>query len=156
MCGDLACHGIYVNYECGVYLDNEQTRTLHSELELNAESYVWTGIGEFDKSDYNGNTISSIFSNVSSVPFQFMIETSESVYTKAPSNSDLSLWAKTQATVLKTGVGHAYVKYDKAKKFLEENNRIARLESAFSDTKKKCITLFNLAEKGDYSNFTDR
>ncbi|WP_243169698.1 hypothetical protein [Clostridium algidicarnis] len=38
--GDLACHGIFVNTECGVYLDNENTRALHKELGNNAEAVI--------------------------------------------------------------------------------------------------------------------
>lgn len=50
--GDLASHGIYVNPECGVYLDNESTRSTHSELEGKAEPYVWSTLGNQDMNLY--------------------------------------------------------------------------------------------------------
>lgn len=78
--GDLACHGIYVNPECGVYLDNEDTRSKHSELEKMADPYVWTSLGRQDQSFYANKKLANIYSEVGSIPFDLMNEVSDELY----------------------------------------------------------------------------
>ncbi len=44
-CGDMGCHGIFVNPEAGVYLDEPEGRPLHMALEKNAEPVLWVEKG---------------------------------------------------------------------------------------------------------------
>ena len=154
--GDLACHGIYVNPECGVYLDNEDGRSLHSELEEKAEPYVWETLGDQDSNIYINEKLANIYSITSSIPFDLMNETSEEVYNTSTSTSEEERWCDVLLTGLNSGIGYTYTDYDEALEFLNQNGRIARLEDAFSTAEEQCENLLNLADKGDYSKFTDR
>ncbi|GAA0736717.1 PLAT/LH2 domain-containing protein [Clostridium oceanicum] len=154
--GDLACHGVFVNPECGVYLDNESTRGLHKDLESNAEIYVFNKLGGNKISDYNKTNISEKFANTNDIPFKFMNETTKEVYGQSSSETEETMWTKALQLGLKTGIGYNYISYEDSQKMLSQNNRIKRLENAFEQGKKHGITLLKQAESGDYSGFTDR
>lgn len=154
--GDLACHGIYVNPECGVYLENESTRGLHKELEENADAYVWSDLAGLSKEVYEKKKVGDVFSSIDEIPFSFVNDVSSKVYDVSPSISEEKKWGQVLKAGLSTGVGYGYHKYDDAKKFLNENGRIDRLNKAFSTAENQCIQLLSLAETGDYSKFTDR
>lgn len=154
--GDLACHGIYVNPECGVYLDNDDGRDLHSTLEKNAEPYVWKELGGQDMNIYTNKKIANVFSVVSSIPFDLLNEISELVYDTSTSTSEEKRWCDVLLAGLNSGIGYSYVDYDDAVSFLNENGRKERLKKAFLTAKSQCTQLLELAEDGDYSKFTDR
>ncbi|WP_251861342.1 zinc dependent phospholipase C family protein [Clostridium sp. Marseille-Q2269] len=154
--GDLACHGVFVNAECGVYLHNDCTRGLHKELENNAEIYIFTKFGGNKISDYNKTTISNKFNNSGDIPFAFMNEVTNEVYGQSSSETEESMWTKALQLGINTGIGYNYIDYENSQKILSQNNRISRLESAFEQAKKHGVTLLTQAESGDYSGFTDR
>lgn len=152
--GDLACHGIYVNPECGVYLEREDTRKLHKSLEVNAEPYVWCNLAGLSESEYKENLVSK-FSNKDSIPYDFMNRISQKIYQEVPSSCGEKQWGTLLRTGLITGIGYTYTDYDTASDFLDENGRKGRLTNAFLTAKKHCVTLLEQAESGDYSGFSD-
>ncbi|URZ04394.1 zinc dependent phospholipase C family protein [Clostridium felsineum] len=155
--GDLACHGIYVNPECGVYLDNKDGRKQHKHMEAEAEPYAWVNIAGHSIADYNpSNMAGNIFKGVDDIPFDLMNETSEEVYGQSPSTAEEKLWATTLLAGLKTGVGYSYTDYNESKEFLSSNNREINLKCAFSQGINQCYKLLNYSENGDYAKFTDR
>lgn len=155
VCGDMACHGEYVNPECGVYLDRTDTRKLHSKLEKNAEPYVWSTLGNIE-APYNKSNLSDIFSNKKQIPYGLLKETTKSVYQTTVSKKEVKKWVKIFSIGIETGVGYKYISKKKAMKILNQNNRKERLTNAFQTAKSKCTTLLKQAEKGDYHNFSDR
>lgn len=154
--GDLACHGIYVNPECGVYLDNEDTRSQHSELEKMAEPYVWNTLGNQNQSLYENKKLANIYSETGSIPFDLVNEISEKIYKTSASVSEEKRWCDVLLTGLNTGIGYTYTDYNKSLNYLNQNSRKERLVKAFSTAEDQCIKLLSKAEGGDYSNFTDR
>lgn len=153
--GDLACHGIFVNPECGVYLDNENTRPLHRKLENNAEAVVWADICKKPIAYYT-NGISSTFSSIDEIPLDMVNDISEKVYGIKPSITEEKFQCKTLMTGLQTGIGYNYGDLQKSREFLSQNGRLERLKSAFIDAENRCTSLLISAEKGDYSKFSDR
>ncbi|MBB6625160.1 zinc dependent phospholipase C family protein [Clostridium gasigenes] len=153
--GDLACHGIFVNPECGVYLDNENTRPLHRELENNAEAIVWADIAKKPIEDYSKG-IAPIFSNIEDIPFDLVNDVSQKVYGVSANLSEEKLQCKTLMIGLQTGIGYNYGDLQKSKELLSQNGRLERLKNAFIDAQNKCTSLLIEAEKGDYSKFSDR
>ncbi|MBZ9618531.1 PLAT/LH2 domain-containing protein [Clostridium estertheticum] len=153
--GDLSCHGIFVNTECGVYLDNENTRALHKELENNAEAVVWADIAKKSIADYK-NGISSIFSNIDEIPFGLVNEVSEKVYGVSQTLAEEKLQCNTLIAGLKTGIGYNYGDLQKSREFLAQNGRSERLKNAFTDAENNCTSLLIAAENGDFSKFSDR
>ncbi|MBU3133879.1 zinc dependent phospholipase C family protein [Clostridium gasigenes] len=153
--GDLACHGIFVNPECGVYLDNENTRSLHRELENNAEAIVWADIAKKPIEDYSKG-IAPIFSNIEDIPFDLVNDVSQKVYGVSANLSEEKLQCKTLIIGLQTGIGYNYGDLQKSKELLSQNGRLERLKNAFIDAQNKCTSLLIEAEKGDYSKFSDR
>lgn len=154
--GDLACHGEFVNEECGVYMVNPDLRPLHKKLENNAEAYVFTEIAGNPIENYNSTNISNKFKGLGDIPFDLTNEISKRVYGEAPSTAEEQLWCTTLSVGLKTGVGYNYANINEAKSVLSENNREERLKRAFSDAEKHGVKLLKEAEAGDYSGFTDR
>lgn len=155
--GDLACHGIYVNPEAQVFMENKDGRGLHSELEKNAEPYVWAELGGLPIGVYEKKYLSYVFSHVEDIPFDLIRNTSESVYKVSPSNFKKNQWCNVLRTCLNTGlVGYSYTTYDESIDFLNENGRKERLDKAFLTAKDQCVKLLNLAENKDFSKFTDR
>lgn len=154
--GDLACHGIFVNPECGVYLDNESTRPLHKKLENNAEIYCFSKLGGNSINDYNKSNIQQKFSNADEIPFDLMNDTSQAIYGQAPNRDEEKLWCKTLQIGMSTGVGYKYVSAADSKEVLSEGDREQRLIKAFDQAKKHGVTLLHQAELNDYSGFTDR
>lgn len=154
--GDLACHGIYVNPECGVYLDNEDGRSMHKKMENEAESYAWVDIGKNSIDSYNTAGLSSKFAEVDDIPFNIMNAASKKIYGSSPTLVEEKAWTKTLLTGLKTGIGYNYGNHDESVNFLSENNRKEHLKEAFETAKAQCYELLNLAENGNYSKFTDR
>lgn len=156
VCGDLACHGIYVNPECGVYLDNKDTRSLHKELESKAEAYVWSNLGEQSADIYQKKKLADVFSVVDEIPFLLMNSTSKTIYESSPTTLEEKRWADLLLTGLKTGIGYSYGEFSDSIEFLEQNGRIERLDKAFSTAENQCTKLLELSEKGDYTKFSDR
>lgn len=154
--GDLACHGIYVNPEAGVFLDNEDGRSLHKDLENKAEPYVWNALAGLSLDSYNNKKLYNSFSNIDDIPFSLMNNSSEEVYDTSPSISDEKNWSKVLMLGLKTGMGYSYTDYNDSISFLSENNRKERLTNAFSTATNQSCNILELAEQGDYSKFSDR
>ncbi|MBD7912496.1 PLAT/LH2 domain-containing protein [Clostridium cibarium] len=154
--GDLACHGIYVNPECGVYLDNEDTRSKHSELEKMADPYVWTTLGNQDQNLYINKNLANIYSKTGSIPFDLMNNVSQKIYNTSASTSEENGWCNVLLAGLNSGIGYTYTDYKVAVDYLNENGRKDRLNKAFSTAENQCTKLLEQAESGEYSNFTDR
>lgn len=154
--GDLACHGIYVNPECGVYLDNEEGRSLHSDLENIAEPYIWKTLASQDENIYTNKNLANIFSNTSKIPFDLINNVSNEVYGSSASTSEEKRWCDVLLAGLNTGIGYTYTDYETALSMLNKNDRIDRLKKAFLTANNHCSNLLQLAEKGDYSKFSDR
>ncbi len=156
VCGDLACHGIYVNPECGVYLDNESTRGLHGELEKKAEPYVWSSLAGLSKSDYSKKVFSKKFNQGGAIPYDLLNSVSKKVYNASENVSTEKNWVSLLSTGLNTGIGYTYTSYDDAVNYLNQNGRKERLKKAFNAAKTQCTNMLKQAEKGDYHCFTDR
>lgn len=154
--GDLACHGVFVNPECGVYMDKPESRPLHRKLENNAEAIVWSDICQKPISDYGKNMFPSMYSSVDEIPFDLINDVSQKVYGISPSTTEVKLECKTLMVGLQTGIGYSYADINEARKFLGENNRLERLKNAFAEAQNNCTSLLLSAEKGDYTKFTDR
>lgn len=154
--GDLACHGIYVNPEAGVYLENEDGRDLHKKLESNAEPYVWNSLGKQDSSIYNDKKLANVFSSVDSIPLDLINDASSKVYDTSPSVSEEKRWCNVLLTGLNTGIGYTYTEYNDSLSYLNINGRKDRLDNAFSTAENQCTKLLKLAEEGNYEKFSDR
>jgi len=153
--GDLGCHGIFVNPECGVYLDKPEGRPLHIALEQAAEPYLWVNMGGFSNEDYMAG-VANRFADSSDLPFDLMRQTSNEIHGNAPGDSEARRWVTAFHLGLKTGVGYKYTTYNEALKFLSENNREERLNNAFNSALTRCVSMLKGAESGDYSMFKDR
>lgn len=154
--GDLACHGVFVNPECGVYMAKPESRPLHRKLENNAEAIVWSEICKKPIGDYGKSMFPSMYSSIDDIPFDLIGDVSQKVYGTKPSTTEVKMECKTLMVGLQTGVGYNYVDLNEAKKFLSENNRLDRLKNAFAEAEENCTSFLVAAEKGDYSKFTDR
>ncbi|OHD08426.1 MAG: hypothetical protein A2086_03630 [Spirochaetes bacterium GWD1_27_9] len=131
--GDLACHGKFVNPEpgVGVYMDNPSGRDLHKNLERWAEPYIWVYAG-LNISNYNKSYLPSIFS-INSTVISHLTATSQKVYLKSPTSSEVQNWFSLYTTSLSLGVGaYVYTDYNTALQNLNIGTRKARLESAFN------------------------
>lgn len=155
ICGDLGCHGIFVNPECGVYMDNTEGRALHMKLEKAAEPCVWVDFGGYDESDYKPE-LPQKFSNIDELPFSLIMDTCQKVFGSAPSISDMKKWGLALQTGLKTGVGYKYSNYNEAKTLLNENERYERLKKGFFSAVSMLVNLFEQAESGDFNGFKNR
>ncbi|GKX30719.1 phospholipase C [Vallitalea longa] len=155
VCGDYACHGIFVNPESGLYLIDPSGRDLHMSLESAADPYLWVNKGGFDSSDYSDG-ISDCFAEVTDIPFDTFNTSVQNIYGSCPSTLEEKSWCYTLMTGLKTGVGYKYQTYEEANDFLSENNRRERLENSFDSAHAHVVKLLTEAEQGDYSGFTDR
>lgn len=156
ICGDMGCHGIFVNPEAGVYLDNPDGRPLHIALERAAEPYLWVNMGGYSKESYKEDGIAQYFCEYNEVPFEVMIEASNEIYGNAPSDSEARKWVLAFHTGMKTGVGYKYTDYDEAVEFLSVNNRIERLEKSFYSALQRTTHMLKEAERGNYDVFPDR
>ncbi|MGH4123482.1 MAG: PLAT/LH2 domain-containing protein [Clostridium sp.] len=153
--GDLGCHGIFVNPECGAYLDKPEGRPLHVALERAAEPYLWVNMGGYSSEDYK-NGVADLFADASEIPFDVMIKSSREIHGDAPSETEARNWATVLKLGLKTGVGYKYSEYEEAVLFLSSNNRISRLENAFNSALERCIEMLTSAEEGRFDVFMDR
>lgn len=54
--GDMAAHGVFVNPEAGVFLDQASDHKLHSELEGYADPVVWNDIAKLSAQDFSPYT----------------------------------------------------------------------------------------------------
>jgi hypothetical protein len=153
--GDLGCHGIFVNPECGVYLDKPEGRPLHIALEQAAEPYLWINMGGHSEADYKDG-VADLFADDSELPFDVMIQTSNEIHGTAPGDSEARRWVKAFHLGLKTGVGYKYSTYAEASEFLSQNNRAERLEKAFYSGLERCVEMLKGAENGDYTPFKNR
>lgn len=137
---DLACHGIYVNPEAGVFLDNSSGRELHADLESWSEPYLWHYAG-LNLSNYNKTYLPSLFSN-SSDAVSLLRATSNKVYGKYPSTSEVNQWYSLYTTSLKLGFGpYVYTSYNSALQNLNSGTRKVRLENAFNKAVEDAVKL---------------
>ena len=155
-CGDMGCHGIFVNPEAGVYLDEPEGRPLHMALEKNAEPVLWVEKGGYTPEDYKETGIAVRFSSASALPFDLLAEACEAVHGSAPSDTEMRSWVELFHLALKTGVGYKYTSYAEAKTYLGENGRYERLMKGFESAQARCLMLLNGAQAGDYSEFKNR
>ncbi|MFZ5352827.1 MAG: zinc dependent phospholipase C family protein [Bacillota bacterium] len=151
--GDLACHGIFVNPECDVYMDNETGRTLHAQLEEAAEKYIWYDITGWDLAYHSSGLFDDYFASNDNVPKTQMIEGSKKTHGYAPSSSTIDGWLNLIRTALQSGVGYNYMDYNTSINILNQGNRIQRLKDAFWSAYYHSWYLLTDAEKGDYSRF---
>ena len=161
--GDLACHGIFVNPETGVYMENEETRDLHKELEKTADKYIWCYMSELPWGDYGPSVdltsghLSSYFASAGDLPVDLIQETSAEVLGKSSSREHMREWVSDLHTVMDAPViGYSYKTHEEAMEVLSQGNRIERLELAYAVAFQRSIELLTAAENGDYSGFTDR
>lgn len=155
-CGDMGCHGLFVNPEAGVYLADPESRPLHMELEKNAEPVLWAEKGGFKKGDYKANGIANSFSNASELPYDLIAETCLEVHGEKPSNTEMRSWVELFHLALKTGVGYTYTSYDEARGYLEINNRYERLMTGFDSALARCVDLLNGAQSDSFEGYVDR
>lgn len=155
-CGDMGCHGLFVNPEAGVYLDKPEGRPLHMELEKNAEPVLWVDKGGYTKEDYKVTGIAGRFASSDKIPYQLLIDSANAVHGSAPSQNEVKGWIDLFHLALKTGVGYKYTAYDDAKAYLSNGGRYDRLMAGFDSATRRCLDLLTGAEKGDYSQFVDR
>lgn len=138
--GDLACHGKYVNPECGVFLDNSSGRDLHKDLERWSEPYTWVLAGQ-NIANYNSSYLPSLFS-INSNAVAMLTATSQKVIGKSPSSSDVNSWFNLYTTSLTLGVGaYVYTDYNTALQNLNTGTRKARLDSAFNTAVNDAVQL---------------
>ncbi len=156
--GDLYCHGVFVNPETGVYLDNVNTRDLHAQLENAAEKYVWVDIGSRTAAQHSSSNFSSYFSDSSAVPTSLLVEATTSVLGSSPTADTISSWISTTKSMAYTGiVGYSFMSYNDSINFLSsQSNRINRLKEAVRLSIEKSTDILKKAEAGDYSLFSDR
>ncbi len=152
--GDMACHGLYVNPEAGVYLENKEGRGLHRQLETAAESYVWVDIGGNPQDTYSKTSLPKNFGEAGALPLSLLNEVSSEVFGSSP-GSHYRTWYGLFRKGLSEGVGYSYQKYPDAQKFLVTSDRRARLNQATETAVKEAVALLQAAEKGDYSGFSD-
>lgn len=155
-CGDMACHGLFVNPEAGVYLAKPEGRPLHMELEKNAEPVLWVEKGGYDKEDYEDKGISIRFAYADELPIDLIRDTCKEVHGSAPSEFDIKSWVNVFHLALKTGVGYTYTPYEEASSYLAKEGRHERLMNGFDSAIRRCLDLLNGAIDGDYSLFVDR
>lgn len=152
--GDMACHGIYVNPEAGVYLANGAGRDLHRELEKAAEVYVWVEVGGNPRDTYNRSSLPRRFCATSALPLSLLNDTSSRVFGRSP-GSDYRGWYRLFRTGLSAGVGYTYQEYADAQKSLGISDRRSRLAQAAKAAVKDAIALLQAAESGDYAGFSN-
>jgi len=155
VCGDLGAHGIFVNPECGVYLDNIDGRDLHIDLETAAEPYIWVNMGGNTKESYMDG-ITHCFASSDEIPYDLIINTSNEIYGDAPSESEISQWITTLRLGLRTGVGYSYTEYEDALELLSSNGRLERLNNGFYSALQRTLDVLNAAEAGNYDGLKDR
>jgi hypothetical protein len=138
--GDLACHGTYVNPETGVFMDNPNGRDLHKNLEGWSEPYAWVLAG-LNISLYNSSYLPSLFS-ISSNAVSLLTATSQKVYQKSPSSSEVNNWFSLYKASISVGaVTYVYTDYNTALQNLNVGTRKARLESAFNTAVNDAVRL---------------
>jgi hypothetical protein len=152
--GDMACHGIFVNPEAGVYLENVKGRGLHKELEQAAEVYVWVAVGGHSEDSYNPNFLPQQFCGSSALPLSLLNEASAQVFGRSP-GGHYREWYQLFKTGLSKRVGYTYQSYAEAQKVLATSDRAARLVRATEAAVKDAIPLLEAAESGNYSGFSD-
>jgi hypothetical protein len=152
--GDMACHGIYVNPEAGVYLENAKGRGLHKELETAAEAYVWVDIGGHSQDTYSPNSLPQQFCGSGALPVSLLNDVSAQVFGRSP-GGHYREWYQLFKTGLSKRVGYTYQEYPEAMKVLAASDRRARLTQATEAAVKDAIALLQAAESGNYAGFSD-
>ncbi len=152
--GDLACHGLYVNPEAGVYLDNPGGRELHKRLEGAADAYVWVDLGGRAKQTYSLSNIVDRLCARQLVPVGLVHATSKEVY-DAGLRDDFRTWYATYIAGVRADLAGTHVEYGTATKVLAEGDRTARVRQAVDRAVEHSIALLTAAEAGDYSGFSD-
>jgi hypothetical protein len=152
--GDMACHGLYVNPEAGVYLANEAGRALHRQLEAAAEVAVWVDAGGHPPDSYDKSSLPGKFCATSALPLSLVEDTSSQVFGSSPGHDYLTYY-RLFKTGLGTGIGYSYWTYPEAQRFLSTSDRSARLAKAVEAAVKDAAALLQAAERGDYADFSD-
>lgn len=152
--GDMACHGIYVNPEAGVYLESHEGRGLHKEMESAAEVGVWVDIGGHPQDTYDRSSLPQKFCGTSALPLSLLGDTSSQVFGRTP-GSDYRAWYRLFTTGLSTGVGYTYRKYPDAQSFLNVSDRRSRLTQAVGAAVNDAVALLRAAESGNFADFSD-
>ncbi len=153
--GDLFGHGLYVNAEAGVALDNPAGMNIHHELENWSEPYVWTALGGHSSGSYSADLFPGTLCDPSALPAAFLGSISHLVYGIAVSADDFRSWYKIYRAGVSTGIGYTYTDYGEALSQLGQSDREARLRSAVDEAVLFAVGLLSAAERGDLSVFSD-
>ena len=153
--GDLACHGIYVNPEAGVYLANPDGRELHRRLEQWAEPFVWVDIGRHSKESYSKSGLGSALCHTEDLPADLLQAASKQVFGIGPGAERFRTWYSTYRLGVRRGIGYSYVDYAVATEHLSHDGRRRRLTQAFAAAVDHAVDLLSAAEAGDFSGFSD-
>jgi hypothetical protein len=152
--GDMACHGLFVNPEAGVYLENKAGRSLHRRLEAAAEVIVWVDVGGHPRDTYDKGSLPEKFCPASALPLSLVEDTSSQVFGSSPGHDCLTYY-RLFKTGLSTGIGYSYWTYPEAQRFLATSDRNVRLTRAVEAAVKDGAALLQAAERGDYRDFSD-
>ena len=152
--GDLACHGLYVNPEAGVYLDNPAGRDLHQRLEHAADAYAWVDLGGHPRATYTPDAIADRLCSPSLIPLGLLRATSKEVYDTGPGDG-FRTWYSTYISAIKSNIAGTYMDYGEALEVLAKSDRTARLRKAVDRAVEHAVALLTAAERGDYSGFSD-
>ncbi len=168
--GDMACHGLYVNPEAGVWLaarddpkHGKEKMRLHATLEEWAEPYVWIAVGQHPEDSYSPEGLGRAFCSKERLPSGPFHQAALKVYGDAPQgggDADLKSWYGRLLTGLssplgtRVSLGYTYTPYAEAQTRLDATRR-SRLEQACSTAAERAAALLNAAQNGDYSAFSD-
>ncbi len=161
--GDLAVHGILVNPEAGVYLENPNGRSLHGSLEEWAEPYVWSDIGGHSLDEYNVDGFPSYFEPI---PDQSTMDFTKQITRQVfgtVARYDIPNWIDNFQITMSYSLapGYHYIDHDTAVAELQKTGKSGlptredRLIEAFYDAQDHAIELLTNAEADDYSGFSD-
>lgn len=156
--GDLYGHGIFVNPEAGVALDNPAGKDAHTNLEKLAEPVVWISIGGHSMDSYNNSTLPGFLCDASELPASFVDQVSNEVYGTCPNAGDFQSWYENLVSGIKydfTGLAYSYPDYQTALTELAINNRDSHLRDAVRQAVEFSKKLLIPAEQGNYSFFSN-
>ena len=145
--GDLAGHGIFVNLEAGVYLDNPDGRELHKTLEKSAERYLWVNLADKVDADYDRLMEQKFAVNID-FPTTFFAQLTTSFYgvslTESQVKGDRGFLTLYRAAWNSGAIKG--LKYATALNNLNQGTRIKRLTDAFNWAVERGVTLLKEAE----------
>jgi hypothetical protein len=163
--GDLACHSIFVNPEAGVWMvATPAQRALHKRLEQHAEPYVWEDLAGHPAGSYRSEELRKSLCDDARIPADAVSRASLAVYGEATPDDRLDgfrtwygrLLTAVGRELLGLEVGYKYTDHAEALAALSEDDRLARLKSAFGTAVRSAAELCDAAQKGGYTGFTDR